>query len=60
MSNIIPIYFEGHPMRFSDDGWFDATTAADKFDKRQMISCDYRRLTRTFRLLSVDTGKSRM
>lgn len=33
MSNIIPIDFEGHPMRFSDDGWFDATAAADKFNK---------------------------
>ncbi|UXL11520.1 KilA-N domain-containing protein [Enterobacter cloacae] len=33
MSNIIPMDFEGHPMRFSDDGWFDATAAADKFNK---------------------------
>ncbi|ECL8477705.1 DNA-binding protein [Salmonella enterica] len=33
MSNIIPIDFEGHSMRFYDDGWIDATTAAEKFDK---------------------------
>ncbi|EAO9916786.1 DNA-binding protein [Salmonella enterica] len=33
MSNIIPINFEGHSMRFYDDGWIDATTAAEKFDK---------------------------
>lgn len=33
MSNIIPIEFEGHLMRFYDDGWTDATTAAEKFGK---------------------------
>lgn len=33
MSNIIPIQFEGHSMRFYNDGWFDATTAAEKFGK---------------------------
>ncbi|WP_077174079.1 KilA-N domain-containing protein [Yersinia proxima] len=33
MSNIIPINFEGHSMRFYEDGWIDATTAASKFDK---------------------------
>ncbi|EOV0796627.1 TPA: KilA-N domain-containing protein, partial [Yersinia enterocolitica] len=33
MSNIIPINFEGHSMRFSEDGWIDATTAAEKFGK---------------------------
>lgn len=33
MSNIIPVDFEGHSMRFYEDGWIDATTAAEKFDK---------------------------
>ncbi|WP_145590731.1 KilA-N domain-containing protein [Yersinia aleksiciae] len=33
MSNIIPINFEGHSMRFMDDAWIDATTAAEKFGK---------------------------
>lgn len=33
MSNIIPINFEGHSMRFYADGWIDATTAAEKFGK---------------------------
>lgn len=47
MSNIIPIKFEGHPMRFSEDGWFDATVAASKFNKeptawlRQVDALEY-------------------
>jgi len=33
MSNIIPIEFEGHSMRFYQDGWIDATVAAAKYGK---------------------------
>lgn len=33
MSNIIPIDFEGHSVRFSDDGWINATDVAAKFGK---------------------------
>ncbi|WP_075180572.1 KilA-N domain-containing protein [Pantoea sp. 1.19] len=48
MSNIIPIQFEGHPMRFNEDGWFDATTAADKFGKEP---AQWLRLPETVRYL---------
>ncbi|WP_231647097.1 KilA-N domain-containing protein [Pantoea sp. BL1] len=33
MSNIIPIEYDGCSMRFFEDGWIDATTAAEKFGK---------------------------
>lgn len=33
MSNIIPIEYDGHSMRFFEDGWIDATTAAEKFGR---------------------------
>lgn len=44
MSNIIPIQFEGHPMRFYEDGWIDATTAAEKFGR---VPNDFLRLPET-------------
>jgi hypothetical protein len=59
MSNIIPIEFEGHPMRFSDDGWFDATMLQRNLEKHQTIY-SLTETDSTFRPLSVDTGKSRM
>lgn len=33
-SNIIPLEFQGQPIGFTDDGWFNATEAAAKFGKR--------------------------
>lgn len=33
MSNIIPLEYDGHPIRFNDDGWINATDVAAKFDK---------------------------
>ncbi|WP_158784620.1 KilA-N domain-containing protein [Pantoea sp. BAV 3049] len=44
MSNIIPIKFEGHSMRFYEDGWIDATTAAEKFGR---VPNDFLRLPET-------------
>lgn len=34
MSNIINLDFKGSAVRFTDDGWFHATSAADRFGKR--------------------------
>ncbi|HHR5847336.1 TPA: KilA-N domain-containing protein [Providencia alcalifaciens] len=33
MTNIIPLEYDGHPIRFNDDGWINATDVAAKFDK---------------------------
>ncbi|MDE9427798.1 KilA-N domain-containing protein [Xenorhabdus bovienii] len=33
MSNIIPIEYDGHPIRFNDEGWINATDVAAKFGK---------------------------
>ncbi|MDX7985997.1 DNA-binding protein [Xenorhabdus sp. 12] len=33
MSNIIPIEYDGHPIRFNDEGWINATDIAMKFGK---------------------------
>lgn len=54
MSNIIPINFEGHPMRFSGDGWFDATVAAGKFGKEP---AQWLRLPDTIRYIEALEGR---
>lgn len=33
MNNIIPLEYDGYPIRFNDDGWINATDVAAKFDK---------------------------
>ncbi len=33
MNNIIPLEYDGHPIRFNDDGWINATDVAAMFDK---------------------------
>lgn len=33
MNNIIPLEYDGHPVRFNNDGWINATDIAAKFDK---------------------------
>ncbi|WP_038180567.1 KilA-N domain-containing protein [Xenorhabdus bovienii] len=33
MSNIIPFEYDGHPIRFNDEGWINATDVAGKFGK---------------------------
>lgn len=33
MSNVIPLSYEGLPVRFNDRGWIDATGIAGKFGK---------------------------
>lgn len=33
MTNIIPLEYSGHPVRFNDDGWINATDIASKFGK---------------------------
>ena len=32
--HLIPLAYEGHPITIRDDGWFNATEAAAKFDKK--------------------------
>ena len=34
MSKLIQADFDGQVMQFNDDGWFNATAAAEKFGKR--------------------------
>ncbi|MCP9760730.1 KilA-N domain-containing protein [Aquitalea sp. S1-19] len=34
MAKIIQAAFDGHTMQFNDDGWFNATLAAEKYGKR--------------------------
>nr|WP_282559011.1 hypothetical protein [Providencia heimbachae] len=33
MNNIIPLEYDGHPVRFNNDGWINATDIAAKFGK---------------------------
>lgn len=33
MAKIVKAEFDGSPMQFNDDGWFNATAAAEKFNK---------------------------
>uniref|UniRef100_UPI000AADF723 KilA-N domain-containing protein n=1 Tax=Xenorhabdus eapokensis TaxID=1873482 RepID=UPI000AADF723 len=33
MSNIIPFEYDGHPIRFNEEGWINATDVAAKFGK---------------------------
>ncbi|WP_052189822.1 MULTISPECIES: KilA-N domain-containing protein [Xenorhabdus] len=33
MSNIIPLDYDGHPIRFNEEGWINATDVAAKFGK---------------------------
>ncbi len=33
MSNIIPFEYDGHPIRFNEEGWINATDVAAKFKK---------------------------
>ncbi|WP_338803592.1 KilA-N domain-containing protein [Xenorhabdus griffiniae] len=33
MSNIIPLEYDGHPIRFNEEGWINATDVAAKFGK---------------------------
>lgn len=34
MSNIIPLNYQGEPVRFNSDGWINATDAVKRFGKR--------------------------
>lgn len=34
MAKIVKAEFDGSPMQFNDDGWFNATAAAERFGKR--------------------------
>ncbi|WP_339731364.1 KilA-N domain-containing protein [uncultured Pseudomonas sp.] len=33
MNNVIPFHYDGQPVRFSSDGWIDASSAAKRFGK---------------------------
>lgn len=48
MQHIVHATFEGLEVRFTDDGWFDATAAAAKFGKRP---ADWLRLPETKRYI---------
>lgn len=44
MAKIVKAEFNGSPMQFNDDGWFNATAAAERFGKRPV---DWLRLNET-------------
>lgn len=44
MAKIVKAEFDGSPMQFNDDGWFNATAAAERFGKRPV---DWIRLNET-------------
>lgn len=34
MNNVIPIHYDGQPVRFNSDGWINATDVANRFGKK--------------------------